>query len=143
MFFSTGASIPFSGFIGTGKSTELRRLRRRLEGDGNLVLLIDMEPLLNPTAPLDITVFLTRLAGGVENEAIAQCYIDASTTRQRFSRKAPGRLSPVGSVRLRPVQARREGGVGRDRGPASQGRFVPGGGAGESCRFAAAALDRG
>jgi hypothetical protein len=97
VFFSTDASIHlFSGFIGTGKSTELRRLRRRLEGDGNLVLLIDMEPLLNPTAPLDITVFLTRLAGGVENEAIAQRYIDASTTRPRFSERLVDFLDRVG-----------------------------------------------
>ncbi len=41
-------------------------------------------------------MFLTRLAGGVENEAIAQRYIDASTTRQRFSERLVDFLDRVG-----------------------------------------------
>lgn len=54
----------FSGFRGTGKSTELRRLRRRLTGAGNTkVVLCDMQDYLNLTTPVDISDFLVTLAG--------------------------------------------------------------------------------
>lgn len=52
-----------SGFRGTGKSTELRRLRKRLTSQGAVVVLTDIEDYLNTTQPIDISDFLMFLAG--------------------------------------------------------------------------------
>lgn len=52
-----------SGFRGTGKSTELRRLRDRLRGLGYVVVIADIEDYLNTTVPIDVTDFLMFLAG--------------------------------------------------------------------------------
>ncbi len=62
--WTPGASAQlFSGFRGTGKSTELRRLRRRLREAGYLVVLCDMEDFINLSTPIDISDFLMALAG--------------------------------------------------------------------------------
>lgn len=53
----------FSGYRGTGKSTELRRLRQRLEQYDHLVFLCDVEDYLNLSAPVDISDFLMAVAG--------------------------------------------------------------------------------
>ncbi len=54
----------FSGFRGTGKSTELRRLRARLQRDPHtVVVLCDMVDTLNLSTPVDITDFLIAVAG--------------------------------------------------------------------------------
>ena len=55
----------FSGFRGTGKSTELRRLRRLLEERGCKVVLCDMKDYLNLSTPVDISDFLISIAGAV------------------------------------------------------------------------------
>ncbi len=52
-----------SGFRGTGKSTELRRLAHRLREQGALVVLSDMREYLNLEIPLDIGGFLVAIAG--------------------------------------------------------------------------------
>jgi len=52
-----------SGFRGTGKSTELKRLKNRLEESGYTVILCDVEDYLNLTTPVDISDFLMVLAG--------------------------------------------------------------------------------
>lgn len=54
----------FSGFRGTGKSTELRRLRARLQRDPRYkVVLCDMLHYLNLSTPVDISDFLISVAG--------------------------------------------------------------------------------
>ena len=53
----------FSGFRGTGKSTELRRLRSRLQRGGARVVLCDMVDTLNLASPIDISDFLIAAAG--------------------------------------------------------------------------------
>ena len=54
----------FSGFRGTGKSTELRRLKAELESEGGtLVVLCDMGSVLNLTTPVDVSDFLLAVAG--------------------------------------------------------------------------------
>ncbi len=63
--WSQGASTHlFSGFRGTGKSTELRRLRRRLQRSGPYkVVLCDLQDYLNLSSTIDISDFLITLAG--------------------------------------------------------------------------------
>ncbi len=53
----------FSGYRGAGKSTELRRLRRDLEGLGQVVLLVDIEGYLDSSSPVEISSFLVALCG--------------------------------------------------------------------------------
>jgi hypothetical protein len=62
----------FSGFRGTGKSTELRRLRKKLQEHGNTkVVLCDMEDYLNLTTPVDISDFLISAAGAFSDALTA------------------------------------------------------------------------
>jgi len=60
-----------SGFRGTGKSTELRRLQKRLAETGYLVFLCDIEDYLNLSTPVDISDFLMAVAGAF-GDAIAE-----------------------------------------------------------------------
>ena len=53
----------FSGYRGTGKSTELKRLKDRLEKSGYLVFLCDVEDYLNLSTPVDVSDFLMVVAG--------------------------------------------------------------------------------
>ena len=52
-----------SGYRGTGKSTELRRLKTRLEESGCLVFLCDIEDYLYLWTPIDVSDFLMATAG--------------------------------------------------------------------------------
>lgn len=71
--WSGGESVQLlAGFRGTGKSTELRRLKSRLESEGKEVLLLDMEEHMNMTTPIDITDFLIVLAGAAGDELAAR-----------------------------------------------------------------------
>ena len=63
----------FSGYRGTGKSTELRRLKRRLEESGHLVFLCDMEDYINLSTPVDVTDFLMAVAGSFDEAIRAKC----------------------------------------------------------------------
>ncbi len=57
--WSEAASVSLlSGQRGTGKSTELRRLRKILEDEGVVVFLCDMRDYMNMTTPVEITDFL-------------------------------------------------------------------------------------
>jgi hypothetical protein len=53
----------FSGFRGSGKSTELWRLRRKLEEEGCFVLYADALDYINSAVPLNITELLISIAG--------------------------------------------------------------------------------
>lgn len=54
-----------SGQRGAGKSTEMRRLRRRLEEADCVVFLLDINDYINLSQPLDITDFLVVLMGAL------------------------------------------------------------------------------
>ena len=59
----------FSGFRGSGKTTELLRLKQRLSKAGFLVLYADALDYVNPSEPIDISDFLIVL-GGAFNDAL-------------------------------------------------------------------------
>lgn len=66
--WSDGQSVQiFSGFRGTGKSTELRRLRAELKASGYEVVLVDIEQRVNLSTPIDVSDFLIVLAGSVSD----------------------------------------------------------------------------
>jgi len=69
--FSDEESIQlFSGFRGSGKTTELFRLRQRLEQDGYVVVYADALTFLNPAEPVDIAELLIVVAAAF-GEAIS------------------------------------------------------------------------
>lgn len=61
----------FSGFRGTGKSTELRRLKKLLETKGYVVVLFDLGEYVNLHTAIDVPDFLLALAGGL-GDALAE-----------------------------------------------------------------------
>src|SRR5213080_327128 len=62
--FAGGESLNlFSGFRGSGKTTELFRLRESLEKSGHVVLYADALEYINPAVPIDISDLLVTLAG--------------------------------------------------------------------------------
>jgi hypothetical protein len=62
-FAKTESVTYFSGFRGSGKTTELFRLRRRLESAGYVVLYADALKYINPALSIDIQDLLIVLAG--------------------------------------------------------------------------------
>ena len=67
--WTSGESVQLlSGFRGTGKSTELRRLTKRLEESNYIVLLCDIEDHLNLSTPVDVSDFLLAITGAFGEE---------------------------------------------------------------------------
>jgi hypothetical protein len=61
--FADGSSVRlFSGFSGSGKTTELRRLQKRLD-ENYFVLYANALEYVNASEPIDITDLLMVLAG--------------------------------------------------------------------------------
>ncbi len=58
----------FSGFRGSGKTTELKRLKKHLESQGFTVLFANALDYVNPGAPLDISDLLITLAGAFSDQ---------------------------------------------------------------------------
>ncbi|MCP4664060.1 MAG: hypothetical protein GY856_52420, partial [bacterium] len=70
----------FSGFAGTGKSTELRQLAHRLEEEGYAVLLINAEDYLTLSEPLvidDLLVVLAAAFGDAVGERLGRDVVGA------------------------------------------------------------------
>jgi hypothetical protein len=81
--WSEAASVNLlSGQRGSGKSTELRRLRKILHDDGCEVFLCDMRDYMNLTTPVEITDFLMSVMGAL-NEEVYQAY-QQNMSRQRY-----------------------------------------------------------
>lgn len=83
--WSPGGSVQlFSGFRGSGKSTELRRLRNRLRDAGFLVVLIDIEDHINLTTPIDISDFLMALSSALGEALAAEGLLDDNAAQEGF-----------------------------------------------------------
>lgn len=69
----------FSGTIGSGKSTELRRLAQELRISGNYALVINAQDYLNPQMPIGIVDLLLAMALAVWEATAKELGIDASS----------------------------------------------------------------
>jgi hypothetical protein len=76
-----GSCQLFSGFSGTGKSSELRGLKHSLEKKGYVVLLADASEYLNLRRPLTITELLIVVAAAFGEAADAHAGAKLSKTR--------------------------------------------------------------
>lgn len=70
-----GKAFFFTGLRGSGKSSQLYRLRRDLEADGFAVLMPDAEDYLDLHRPLDVTQMLFFLVGAISDEATAKGWL--------------------------------------------------------------------
>jgi len=66
----------FSGFRGSGKTTELKRLKKRLEEKGYFVVMCDALDYVNMSAPIDITDLLLVLAGAFSDRLKGDTGVD-------------------------------------------------------------------
>jgi hypothetical protein len=77
----------FSGFRGSGKSTQLLRLKKKLEDEGYLVYYADALEYFNPALPIEIGQLLVLLAGAfsdsVEREEKLSLASESYWTRLR------------------------------------------------------------
>jgi len=77
MDFSEVQSLNFiSGFRGSGKTTELFRLRQMLREEGFFVAYANALDYLLPSEPIDISEFLIVLAGSFSDSLIEQLNLD-------------------------------------------------------------------
>ncbi|TAN47440.1 MAG: hypothetical protein EPN21_17610 [Methylococcaceae bacterium] len=75
--WSEAASLELlSGQRGSGKSTQLLRLKQMLETDGCTVFLCDMKDYLNLSMPVEISDFLISLMGSLSREVDHRFQVD-------------------------------------------------------------------
>ncbi|MBI3450821.1 MAG: hypothetical protein HY049_18140 [Acidobacteria bacterium] len=83
--WTSGESVQLlSGFRGTGKSTELRRLQKRLQAAGHVVLLCDIEDYLNLSTNVDVSDFLVALAGAFGDAVAAQSLLKKHPAQESY-----------------------------------------------------------
>lgn len=87
LLWSEAASVHLlSGQRGSGKSTELRRLRKRLQDEGCEVFLCDMRDYMNLTTPVEVSDFLMSIMAALNEEA-HQAY-QADVSRESYWERA-------------------------------------------------------
>jgi hypothetical protein len=84
-----------SGFRGTGKSTELRRLRHDLRAQGMVVALADIEEYLNASVPIDVPDFLLFLAGAFGEALVADGVLTKADLGEGFWGRAVGLVKRI------------------------------------------------
>ncbi len=103
--FSPGESVQLlSGFRGTGKSTELKRLVARLRREGLKVVFLDIDEYLNMSTPVDVSDFLMALAGAFGEAMAAPEYLGKDPTREGYWDRVAAFLTRT-SVELPDVSA--------------------------------------
>jgi len=100
----------FSGFWGTGKSTELRRLSADLVAKGHPVVLVVAGRVLNLTKPLEVGDLLVSVAAGVAQHIVA-------TERQSPAGRSIAEHFQAFFSRLNLKEIKLGGEVGRDVDP--------------------------
>ncbi|WP_434391225.1 hypothetical protein [Melittangium boletus] len=84
--FALGQSVQlFSGFRGSGKSTELHRLRRALSAQGDYkVVLCDIEDYINLSQSVDIIDFLLAVAGAFGDALQKEGFLPNDPAREGY-----------------------------------------------------------
>jgi hypothetical protein len=83
--FSAGQSIQLlSGFRGTGKTTELKRLESMLVEDGYKVVFLNMDLYVNTSGPIDVSDFLMAVAGAFGEALSAPEHLARDMTREGY-----------------------------------------------------------
>jgi len=67
----------FSGFNGSGKTTQLRRLQRELEAQGYLVIYADADEYLNLREPIEVEELLVTIAGAFSGQIDSSLLTDS------------------------------------------------------------------
>jgi hypothetical protein len=80
-----GGVYPFTGQRGTGKSTELRRLRVELRQRGHVALMADMVEYMNLTTAVEVGDFLIAIMGALSERVEAE-YRDDATYQSYWDR---------------------------------------------------------
>lgn len=73
-----------SGFRGTGKTTELKRLEAVLVQEGYKVVYLNMDDYVNMSTPIDISDFLMALAGAFGEALRAPHHLGDDPTREGY-----------------------------------------------------------
>ena len=93
--WTSGESVQLlSGFRGTGKSTELRRLQKRLEQSNYIVLLCDIEDHLNLSTPVDVSDFLLAISGAFGEELDRRSLLPDSLV-ERWAERLSGLMKGI------------------------------------------------
>lgn len=83
--YSPGASVQLlSGFRGTGKSTELKRLEAQLVREGYQVVFLNMDHYVNTSTPIDVSDFLMALAGAFGEALRAPEHLGEDTSHESY-----------------------------------------------------------
>lgn len=78
-FAASAGAYLFTGNRGTGKTTELMRLARRLQEYGYEVFYVDLAEYLNLTQRVEITDFLMAVLGGLSDKVYERVNAEAGT----------------------------------------------------------------
>jgi hypothetical protein len=84
--FALGQSVQlFSGFRGSGKSTELHRLRKHLSESGDYkVVLCDIEDYINLSQSVDIVDFLLAVAGAIGDALHKEGFLQGDPVKEGY-----------------------------------------------------------
>ena len=83
--FSSGESVQLlSGFRGTGKSTELKRLESVLAEQDYKVFFLNMDLYVNTSTPIDVSDFLMALAGAFGDALRAPEHLGEDPLRESY-----------------------------------------------------------
>ena len=74
----------FSGFRGSGKSSELFRLQDKLKNDGVYVIYANALDYINPSEELDITDLLLVVAGSISDALAADVQIGQNVIKESY-----------------------------------------------------------
>lgn len=83
----------FSGYRGSGKTTELKRCERKLTELGYHVVFIDLEDYFNLATPIDVTDFLIGLAAAFGEKLKADELLGKDATHESYWERAAAFLS--------------------------------------------------